>query len=126
MDPIARAKKCLDTYALIEIIHKNEHFTELLEEGFIIPDPVLAELYDVLLRTHNREIADHWYVRFSLYSLPVPHELLKNAVVLRRANKKLNLSITDAAGYLLAQHLNISFVTGNQAFEGMPGVDCRK
>jgi len=126
MDPISRAKKCLDTYALMEIIHKNKQFTELLDEAFIVPDAVLAELYDVLLRTHNKETADYWYKRFSLYGIPVPHSLLKDAVVLRRTNKKLNLSLTDAAGYLLAQHLGLPFVTGDQAFEGMAGVDFRK
>lgn len=125
MDKVRRAKRCLDTYALMEIFYGNPNHEELLREPFLIPDLVLVELYDVLARTKGAGIAEEWQARYALHSVPVPRDILMRAVELRQSRKKLDLSLTDAAGYCLARHLGIPFVTGDKAFRQLPGVDFR-
>jgi hypothetical protein len=117
-------KYCFDTYALIEMVYGNKAFTGFLDEEFIVADLTLAEFYITLLRKHNKATAEYWLRRFRLHSLPVPLDLLIQAVLLKQERKKL--SFFDAAGYALAQHLDCMFVTGDQAFENMSGVEHRK
>lgn len=125
MDVIKRAENCLDTYALVAISLDDKNYRDALKKPFVVPDLALAEFYDVMARKHNTQTADYWQKRLWLFSVPVPRALLIEAVRMRRAKKELNLSLTDAAGYCLAQHLGLPFVTGDKAFKGMKGVDYR-
>jgi predicted nucleic acid-binding protein len=125
MDVIRRAKKCLDTYALVELAKDNADFAFLYDTPFLVPDLALAELYDVLFRKKGKAVAEEWHAKLNFYGVPVPNALLKQAVEMRRTSKKANFSLTDTAGYMLAQHLGLPFVTGDKSFKDLPGVDFR-
>ena len=126
MDRVARAKYCLDAYALFEIARGSPHYADISHEFAVIPDLALVEFWDVLSRREGKEIADESFAFFELDAVPVPAEVLRTAIILRRERKDLDLSLTDAAGYCLARHLGISFVTGDESFRNLPGVTFRK
>lgn len=119
-------QRYLDTYALIEIAEGNKAFFEYVEDDFVLCDATLIELYNVLLRAKGTDIAERWYRTLQLSSLPVHHTILKKALLMKKKYAKENMSLIDTTGYCYAQHLNIPFVTGDRAFEGLAGVDFRK
>jgi len=119
-------RKCLDTYALIEIYKGNPKFIIYLEKGCIVTDVTLAEFYSVLLREENEQTADYWIKKFETHSFPVSREILLEAVKFRRKNNKTNISFFDAVGYIYARKRGLSFVTGDKEFEGLRGVEFRR
>ncbi|MBI2672360.1 PIN domain-containing protein [Candidatus Woesearchaeota archaeon] len=115
--------KFLDTYALVEISNGNPKFTHFLNESFVILDLILAEFYGILLREYNEKTANFWCKKFEIFSYSANLDLLKKAVKYRQENKEKNFSFFDATGYVYAQENNMKFVTGDQAFEDVVGVE---
>lgn len=118
--------KVLDTYALCEILQANPKFLHYSEENIVIPDLILVEFYDVIMRNYNEEIADLWFNKFLNYSVNIPIENLIKAVKFRRKYAKKNLSFFDAAGYIYALENNYKFVTGDKEFEHLENVEFLK
>lgn len=119
-------KKCLDTYALVEIYLGNEKFSAYLAAPFLITDLTLAEFYGVLLREYGADIADKWYKKLGPYSFPVNKEVLIEAIKFRQMHKKRNISFFDAVGYMFSLQHGYSFVTGDKEFEHFRDVEFRK
>jgi predicted nucleic acid-binding protein len=119
-------RKCLDTYALIEISKGNSKFADYLKSAFIISDLTLAEFYGVLLREEGESIADYWYKKLERYSLPVSKELLIESVKFKYENRKSNISFFDAVGYIFSLKNGCFFVTGDKEFERFPNVEFNK
>lgn len=118
--------KCLDTYALIELARGNKDFLSLLEKDFAIVDVIMAEFYGVVLREFSKNIADIWYKKLSSYVVDAPTDILIKAIIFRAENKKSNFSFFDCVGYVFSVENGYKFVTGDEAFKGMKGVDFRK
>lgn len=116
-------KKCLDTYALIEIKLGNPKFDRYLDIDFVITDITLAEFYSVLLREEDEKTADYLYKKFSSRSAPVDKIILKESVKFRHENKKTGLSFFDAVGYIFSIRNECLFVTGDKEFEDMENVE---
>ena len=87
-------KRCLDTYALIEIAKGNPKFAEYLNYQFIICDLTLAEFYGVILREEGEKVADYWFKKLENYALSADLETLIEAIKFRQANKKSNISLS--------------------------------
>ena len=119
-------KKCLDTYALIEISNGNPKFFEYLKHAFVITDITLAEFYSVLLREHNEDTANYWIKKFKEYSIPTNKEILLEAVRFRKKYNKTNISFFDAVGYIFSIKNGLKFVTGDKEFEKFKGVEFKK
>ncbi len=119
-------KRCLDTYALIEISRGNPKFAEYLNSHFIITDLTLAEFYAVLLREEGEKVADYWFKKLERYSVPVNKEILIEAIKFRQENKKSNVSFFDSAGYMFSVKNGCYFVTGDKEFEKFPNVEFKK
>ena len=113
---------CLDTYALMEIKQENPKFIYLLNQKFVIPDPIMAEFYSVLYREKGESEADHWHDRLKHYCKPASREILIKALKYRIDNKKDNLSIFDCVGYIYSLENNLKFVTGDKAFKNRESV----
>jgi hypothetical protein len=116
-------KKCLDTYALMEISFGNPNFSSYVNENFVITDLTLVEFYGVLLREQNIQTANYWFKKLKDISVPVGKEILKEAVKFRYDHRKQDISFFDAAGYIFSVVNNILFVTGDKEFEGLPNVE---
>lgn len=119
-------KKCLDTYALVEISKANPEFEVYLESDFVIPDTTIAEFYLVLLREEGEKIADYWFRKLEAYCLQVNKETLIEAVKFRHQNKSKNISFFDAVGYIFSIKNNYKFVTGDKEFEHLINVEFKK
>lgn len=119
-------KKCLDTYALVEIAKGNPEFFKYLSEEVILTDITLAEFYAVLLREDGKQTAEYWFQKLSPYSMVVDKEILKQAVAFRYEHRQEKMSFFDAVGYVFSQAKGYIFVTGDKAFEKRKGVEYQK
>lgn len=120
---MAEIRKCLDTYALIEIAKGNDKFLDYLKSDFVITDLTLAELYSVMLREEGEELADLWFKKLEKYSLGVIKEILIEAVKFRYKHRKQNISFFDAVGYIFSLKKGYKFVTGDKEFENLNNVE---
>jgi len=123
---MVEVKKCLDTYALVEIYLGNERFVEYLNVDFVITDTTLAEFYGVLLREDDERVADYWFKKLERYSKSLDKETLIEAIKFRHAHKKTNISFFDAVGYVFSVKNGYYFVTGDKEFEKFDFVEFRK
>ena len=123
---MVKIKKCLDTYALVEIANGNPKFAEYLNSNFVITDLTLAEFYAVLLREEGENVADYWYKKLERYSSIVIKEILIEAIKFRHEHKKQDISFFDSVGYIFSTKNGYYFVTGDKEFENLPNVDFKK
>ena len=123
---MVEVKKCLDTYALVEIANGNPKFAEYLNSNFVITDLTLAEFYAVLFREEGEKAADYWFKKLERYSLLVIKEILIEAIKFRHEHKKQNISFFDAVGYIFSVKNGYYFVTGDKEFENMKNVEFKK
>src|SRR3989344_9696317 len=123
---MVEVKKCLDTYALIEISKGNPKFEEYLNVDFVINDLTMAELYSVLLREEGEKAADYWFKKLERYSLLVIREILIEAIKFRYIHRKQDISFFDAVGYIFSIKNGYYFVTGDKEFENLPNVEFKK
>jgi len=123
---MVEVKRCLDTYALVEIAKGNPKFVNYLNSAFVLNDLTLAEFYLVLLREDGEKIADYWFKKLERYSLPVSKELLIEAIKFRYENRKTDISFFDAVGYIFSLKNGYIFVTGDKEFEKFANVEFKK
>lgn len=119
-------KKCLDTYALVEIALGNSKFVEYFNKEFIIVNVILAEFYSWLLKKYDEKTAMYWFKQLEPYTINVGIDIFINAMNFRYAHKEKNFSFFDAVGYVYSLDNNCLFVTGDKAFEKFKGVEFRK
>ncbi len=115
--------KCLDTYVLIEIHDENPNFLKYLNQEFIIPEIIMAEFYEIILRNYNEQTANYVLEKFRHFITPVKMEILIKAVKFRHENKKQNLSFFDCVGYIFALENKMKFVTGDKEFKDKENVE---
>lgn len=113
---------CLDTYALVEIGNGNEKFINLLKNKFVIPNEIMAEFYNHLLKAHNEKTANYWYRKLEQYCQPVSTNILIEAIKFKHNNRKIKYSFFDCVGYMYAVLNGLKFVTGDKEFKGMKNV----
>jgi predicted nucleic acid-binding protein len=111
-----------DTYALLEILSKNESYEPYLESKIIINDFIYAEFCYVLFR-NNIHDAESFASMLSNKIVHAKPETIKQAMKFRSENKKRNLSIPDCISYLMAEKADIKFLTGDKEFEKMDNVE---
>ncbi|MBI1970470.1 PIN domain-containing protein [Candidatus Woesearchaeota archaeon] len=116
-------KKCLDTYALVEIAKGQPVFIKYTEEEFVISEITLSEFYLVILREYNQQTADYWYRKLEARAIPVSLPILIEAMKFKHSHRKQRISFFDAVGYIFSRHNNHLFVTGDKEFFGMPDVE---
>ena len=119
-------KRCLDTYALVEIAKGNPKFAEYLNSDFVLTDLTLAEFYLVLFREDGEKVADYWFKKLERYSVSVSRDLLIEAVKFRYEHRKSDISFFDAIGYVFSIKNGYYFVTGDKEFENLPNVEFKK
>ena len=112
-----------DTYAIIEIIKGNKNYEKYKLEDIITSILNLGELYYAMLRDFDRQIADFWHEKLKTVSISVDSDIVIKAMKFRFENKKKGFSFIDCVGYILSNELDIIFLTGDPAFEGLPNVE---
>lgn len=119
-------KKCLDTYALMEISQQNPDFEVYLDSDFIITEITLAEFYGVILREYDEKTAEYWFRKLEGYAVSVNKEVLKEAIKFKYENRKTNISFFDAVGYIFSLVNGYYFVTGDKEFKNLKNVEFKK
>lgn len=119
-------KKCLDTYALMEISQQNPEFEVYLDSDFVITEITLVEFYGVILREYDEKTAEYWFRKLEGYAVSVSKEILKEAVKFKHENRKADISFFDAVGYIFSLVSGYYFVTGDKEFKGLKNVEFRK
>ena len=114
---------CLDTYALVEIRRGNPRFQRFLTDPFFIAETTLAEFYGVLYREDGEGQAMEWVQKLVPFTQAPGVSVLLSAVRFRSDHRKDHISFFDAVGYQAALANRARFVTGDQAFEKLPGVE---
>jgi len=94
----------------------NELMTSLLN---------LIELYYILLKDENEDMADNAYLAFKQYEVEISDDDVKKGMKFRLAcqAKRENISYSDAIGYSLSRRLGADFLTGDNAFKEKPRVE---
>lgn len=115
-----------DTYALIEFIAGNKNYKPYLNHALLTTKFNLIELYYYLLRNYNEQTADEYLKLYSQFVIEISYSCIKYAMKFKLENKKEKLSYIDCIGYALSKELGINFLTGDQKFEGIEGVEFMK
>jgi predicted nucleic acid-binding protein len=118
--------KCLDTYALMALAQGEAAFAKYMADEFIIPDTTLAEFCWVLMRDFSESAARAWEERLAPYCAPADRDLMLAAMHFRLDNRGKGFSFFDAVGYVFARRHHIPFVTGDESFRDLPGVEFLK
>src|SRR3989344_7399724 len=111
-----------DTYALIELMLSNPSYEKYKNFPVKISILNIAEIYSIILRNKSKDEADKWFENYNFELLEIFPKTMAKAVYFRFMRKN-NISLTDAAGYILSLENNLKFLTGDSKFENMPNVE---
>ncbi len=117
----------LDTYALLGYFEGNKGYIDILNDDSktkVLTILNLMEVYYALLKQFDMEIAKKYFEAFTGLQVPISEELIKRAMHTRLNlnNEKKNVSYVDAIGYQYALDNGLIFLTGDEAFKGLPSV----
>ena len=114
----------LDTYALYEIITGNKEYTRFKSGIAVITTKLnLMELYYGLLLRYDEKTASKYYDIFREYVVDISDNTIKQAMKIKKQNKKMNLSYVDCIGYRIALERKIKYLTGDKEFKNLPNVE---
>ncbi|MBN2250727.1 MAG: PIN domain-containing protein [Candidatus Altiarchaeota archaeon] len=113
-----------DTYALIEISLGTPAYKKYVKGASIVTSTLnLMEMYYSMRRENPREEVELFYEYLRPFAADIDDYLVKEAMEFRLANRRRRLSYVDCIGYVFARRNGIKFLTGDMAFERLPGVE---
>jgi predicted nucleic acid-binding protein len=112
-----------DSYAIIEIIKNNPSYEKFKEIPIVTGTLNLAEVHYFLIEFAGVEEADKIINELNLSILEPAKETAIKASRFRFNNKKLKMSYADCLGYIIAIENNLTFVTGDDAFNRLNYVE---
>ena len=112
-----------DTYAFIEIVKGSKEYEDYLDSTIITTKLNLLELHYILLKERGLAVADAAYDFFCEHTVDVSDNAIRESSKFRYKNKDKNFSYIDCIGYIIARMRGILFLTGDNAFKGMEGVE---
>ena len=116
-----------DSYAIIAVALGQPSYEQYVEGVRIFTSIFhLYEAYFVLLQKGLPVVAERIFERLLPFCVSIEPQLVKQAANFRLQHHKLNISYADAIGYILAQSLNVPFLTGDDAFLKFSGVEFKK
>lgn len=111
-----------DTYAIIELMLDNPSYEKYRNFPVKLSILNIGEVYAIILRDKNKDEADKWLSDYNFELLEISPKIMARAVHFRFMHKN-NISLTDAAGYILSLENNLKFLTGDKEFKGMENVE---
>jgi len=116
-----------DTYALVAIIKGDKNCSAYTDKILVTTEFNLLELAYALTRDFGAEKARRVLkiIREDLEIIQPTDEDYINAALLRQKVKRegKNLSLIDRLGYVIAERLNIPFLTGDREFRDLENVE---
>jgi uncharacterized protein len=114
-----------DTYALIEMIRGNPDYSSFVDEVIHTTALNLGELHYRFLRD-GKPNPGLWYLEFRDNCIPVEISSIRDAMEFKYRYRKRKLSFIDAVGYATARENGLVFLTGDEGFRGLEGVEMVK
>ncbi len=111
-----------DTYALIEILNKNQNYERYVDKEAIINIFIFTEFCYQLIRGQERNI-EEYLNEIEPAIMRISANLIKKAIHFRYLHKKRKLSMTDCVSYFQAKELGVKFLTGDKEFQRMENVE---
>ena len=112
-----------DSYAFFEIIKGNKNYSDYTQVSIITTKLNLMELYSWLLRRNGKELAERYYQKFLPFCYEITDDTIKSACEFRLAHKEKEFSYVDCIGYIIAKNMGIKFLTGDNDFKNINGVE---
>ena len=112
-----------DTYAIIEVTKGNEPYKKFKDLRIITSVLNVGEMYQITLRKNGKDEADEWYKNSNYELLEISSDIMIEAIYFRFINKRTNISLVDAVGYILSHKHNLKFLTGDNQFRDLPNVE---
>lgn len=112
-----------DTYAICEIIEGNPAYRRFADEPMMTSILNGGELYHSFLKDSQPAKAEAWFELLRPHLVEIDPDAMKRAMRFKYAHKKKKLSMVDCVGYMLAKKLNARFLTGDEAFRDIAGVE---
>lgn len=112
-----------DTYAIIELLRQSPSYERYSNLPIKITFLNLLEATYITYIQQGEDAAAKVYQWAKEFVIVVPDHVALAAVRFRAANQKKSLSYADCLGYMFAQMNNLAFLTGDDAFKSMMGVE---
>ena len=113
-----------DTYAFCEIMAMNPSYREYAKHKNIATSLMnIYEFHYALLEQVPRNLVDRAIQHLQHLCIPITQQDIITASSFRFMNKKSKFSYIDSLGYIMAQRRGMLFLTGDNAFLGMNGVE---
>ncbi|MBN2459147.1 PIN domain-containing protein [Candidatus Woesearchaeota archaeon] len=113
-----------DTYAFVEVLNGNKNYEQYGKNINAITTKMnLLELHYLALKEKGERIADAYFEFFRGMAVEISDDTIKKASLFRNSNRKKKFSYIDCIGYVMARSRGIKFLTGDNAFKGMEGVE---
>jgi len=112
-----------DSYALVELFKGNENYKRFQKAKVITSYFHLFELYYGLLREHNEEEFIEFFKYLQNFCIELKFDWIIDASKFKQKYKQRYLSYADCIGYIIANNLDIKFLTGDKEFEDLSNVE---
>ncbi len=113
-----------DTYALIEIGKGSQQYQRYKENIKLVLHKLnIVELCYFMLREKRENEMKAWYAQLSKFHSDPPDEVYLETAKMKYKYKERRLSYIDCLGYCMARYLKIKFLTGDEKFRDLPGVE---
>lgn len=120
---IMTSKVFYDSYAILAFLQGDTQYKKIFEKSEGLTTYFqLMEVYYCILKNHSKQKADLILKRFSELLIEPELEDISLAMQFRHNNKKKKFSYADALGFIIAQRLNVAFVTGDESFKDVENV----
>lgn len=111
-----------DTYALVQIalgVQSYAPFKEVTGTSLLN----LYEAYYILCKENKEVLAEKFFDKLVPTCIEIVPQNVKTAAQFRLKNIKKGFSYIDALGYIIARSRGLIFLTGDDAFQGLEGVE---
>ncbi len=116
-------KYFFDSYALIELAKGNPHYVQYVDNQIIITIFNLVEFTYSVLLDYGEKKAEEICRAFQDCVVEVSPEIILEALKFRKEHHRRNLSYADCLGYIYAQKNKLIFLTGDEQFHNLVGVE---
>ena len=113
-----------DTYALYAIVKGEENYKNYIKNYKIVTNLMnIYELYYILIKENENKLAEDFFNKLINYCVKIDPTIIKEAATFRLQNIKKKFSYLDCLGYVTAKSLKIKFLTGDEGFRDISGVE---
>ncbi|OIO41019.1 PIN domain nuclease [Candidatus Pacearchaeota archaeon CG_4_10_14_0_2_um_filter_05_32_18] len=113
-----------DTYALYAIVKGEESYRNYISNYKILTNLMnVYELYYILIKENENKLAEEFFDKLINFCVKIEPNIVKEAAAFRLENIKKKFSYLDCLGYVTARSLKVKFLTGDEGFRDISGVE---